>query len=501
MSTLGVEFGSTRIKSVLVDDECLTLASGAFGWENSFENGFWTYRLDDVWQGLQKSLDSLKDASRRHPNLAEVKHVGISGMMHGYLVFGADGDQLVPFRTWRNTTTGPAAARLSEVFGVSIPQRWSIAHLYQAILNNEPHVSDIAFITTLSGYVHWKLTGQKVVGIGDASGMFPVTDGAFDAAMVQKFTDLTGVDWVKIAPAPLAAGQPAGALLRPFDGIAAGTEMCPPEADAATGMVATNSLEPGTGNVSAGTSIFLMAVLDKPLAKPHPEIDMVTTPSGKPVAMVHCNNGTSEIDAWVGLFGELLTAVGVGHDISALYDTVYTSALEAAPDGDGLLSFNYLAGEHLAGLDEGRPLLMRLPTSRLTLANFMRAQLFAPLATLRSGLDILTDEEHVTLRRLLGHGGLFKTPVVGQTLMASALGVPVSVMDSAGEGGAWGVAVLAAYAHTHGQPVEQFVAQVFKQSSGVTVAPDAAIADGFEAYRRRHRGGLAIERAAVEHFV
>ena len=502
MSTIGVEFGSTRIKSVLIDDECRTLASGAFSWENQFKDGFWTYSLEEVWGGLRRSLRDLGDDSKRQNGvgIGQASGLGVSGMMHGYLVFDADGNQLAPFRTWRNTTTGQAAGRLSELFGVSIPQRWSVAHLYQAILGGEPHVRRIAYITTLSGYVHWKLTGQKVLGIGDASGMFPVSNGDWDQQMVHKFVGLTGINWADIAPKVLSAGEPAGALLRPLDVINAGTPLCPPEGDAGTGMVATNSLEPATGNVSAGTSIFLMAVLDKPLTRPYQEIDMVATPTGRPVAMVHCNNGTSEIDAWVGLFGDVLTSVGVTVDKTSLYDAVYAAALNAEPDGGGLVSFNYAAGEHLTGFDEGRPLLVRLPDSHLTLGNFMRVQVFAALATLRFGIDILTEQEGVKLRRLLGHGGLFKSPGVGQTLMASAFGVPVSVMDSAGEGGAWGIAVLAAYStQAAGETLEQYMDRLFAQSAGITVAPDAATAEGFEVYRRRYKDGLAIERAAVEH--
>lgn len=436
-------------------------------------------------------------------------------MMHGYLAFDAAGSQLAPFRTWRNTITEPAANALTREFGFNIPQRWSVAHLYQAILNGEEHVANIGYLTTLGGYVHWRLTGQKVVGVGEASGMFPVDSetGTFHAAMIGRFNEMVadkGYGWQLpgILPRVLNAGEAAGTLteegtklLDPAGGLQAGIPLCPPEGDAGTGMVATNSVARRTGNVSAGTSIFAMIVLEKALTKMYPEIDMVTTPAGSPVAMVHCNNCTGDLDAWVKLFGQVLAATGAQVEKPALYDAVYFEALKGDADCGGLLSYNYYSGEHLTGFEEGRPLFVRRPDSKFTLANFARSLLYSAMATLKLGMDILTEQEQVRVEQLLGHGGLFKTKGVGQQIMAGALNVPVSVMESAGEGGAWGIALLAAYMKNKaaGESLEGYLAEkVFADSMGVRAEPQPQDVQGFAAYLARYEAGLAIERVAVE---
>ncbi len=519
---LGIELGSTRIKSVLIGEDHLPLASGACDWENRFEDGMWTYHLDDVHAGLRSSFNALKkDVLEKYGKpLDTVNAVGISAMMHGYLAFDKDGRLLVPFRTWRNTTTEAAAIELTDLFRFNIPQRWSIAHLYQAILNGEAHIKDIAFITTLAGYVHWKLTGQKVIGIGDASGMFPIDSNTmnYDSVMMEKFNTLLkskNISWnlEDILPKVLNAGEDAGNLLSGSISLldsaddaggtlSAGIPLCPPEGDAGTGMVATNSIKERTGNVSAGTSIFAMAVLEKNLSKVYPEIDMVTTPAGKPVAMAHCNNCTSDLDAWVKLFQEMIELSGGSIKKGALYDALYEIALKGDADCGGLLSYNYYGGEPVTGLAEGRPLFLRNPDSRFTLANFMRNLLFSAMATLKIGMDILIKKENVNLDQLLGHGGLFKTKEVGQRLMASALNVPVAVMDSAAEGGAWGIAALAAYMvqKENGETLENYLDQkVFAGNSGSTIKPNAEDTAGFEAFMKRYAAGLAVERAAVEY--
>ncbi|GHU23849.1 ATPase [Spirochaetia bacterium] len=518
-TTLGIEFGSTRIKAVLISEDYITLASGAYTWENRLEDGVWTYHLDEVWRGLQSAVTELSDdfRSRYRESLSTVGAIGISAMMHGYLAFDKDGQQLVPFRTWRNTTTEKAAKLLTEKFRFNIPQRWSIAHLYQALLNNESHVKNTAFITTLAGYVHWKLTGQKVLGIGDASGMFPIdsTTNNYNTGMINQFDSLTGdLGWKlsDILPKVLRAGEDAGllstegaALLDPSGNIPAGNipagiPLCPPEGDAGTGMVATNSVAERTGNISAGTSVFAMVVLEKALSRVYPEIDMVTTPTGKPVAMAHCNNCTPDLDAWVKLFGEVNETFGVKVDKSRLYDILYEKALAGESDCGGLLSYNYYAGEPVTGLEQGRPLFVRTPDSRFTLANVMRALLFSTMASLKLGMDILTEKEHVRLDTLLGHGGLFKTKAVGQRLMAAALKTPVAVMESAGEGGAWGIALLAAYMLHTDEPLETFLAQkVFGKNTGTLIEPDPHDVQGFAVFMEQYTKGLGIERAAVEY--
>ncbi len=512
---LGIELGSTRIKAVLIDADSAPIASGAFDWENKFENEVWTYSLDEVWTGMQTVYQNLvADIQTRYGvKPGAFAAIGISAMMHGYLPFDANGRQLAPFRTWRNTITEKAAAILSQEFAFNIPQRWSIAHLYQAVLNNEPHLKDLAFLTTLAGYVHWQLTGQKVLGIGDASGMFPIdsTTLDYDAGRMQKFPALLagkGYGWKleEILPKVLAAGQDAGRLseagakrLDPSGGLRAGIPLCPPEGDAGTGMVATNAVSPHTGNVSAGTSIFAMLVLEKNLSKQYLEIDMVTTPAGKPVAMAHANSCTSDLDAWAGMFNELLGVFGAKVDKAKLYDTLYFQALEGAKDGGGMLSYNYYSGEPITGLEEGRPLFLRQPDSPMRLATFMRVLLYSTVATLKIGMDIL-DREGAKVEQILGHGGLFKTKQVGQRIMAAALNVPVTVMESAGEGGAWGIALLAAYlrrAET-GEKLEEFLAkQVFAGAKEERVLPDPADRAGFLRFMEQYVKGLEIEKAAV----
>jgi len=512
---LGIEFGSTRIKAVLVGKGHEVLASGSHTWENRLENGMWTYSLGDIWEGVRHCYAELSaDVAEKYgAPLHTVGAIGVSAMMHGYMVFDQEDRLLVPFRTWRNTCTGEAAEKLTELFGFNIPQRWSIAHLYQAVLNGEAHVPDIRFLTTLAGYIHWQLTGEKVLGIGDASGVFPIDDATrdYDSRMLKKFAALTadkGFSWSleDIVPKVLPAGAKAGALsqagaklLDPTGMLKAGVPMCPPEGDAGTGMVATNSVRRRTGNVSAGTSVFAMVVLEKALSRVYPEIDMVTTPSGDPVAMAHCNNFLSDIDAWVKLFGEVGQALGVQFKTSALYSALYNAALEGDADCGGLMANNYISGEHVTGFTEGRPLFMRLPEAKFILANFMRTQLYSACASLKIGMDILSGE-HVELDSIMGHGGFFKEPVVGQRVMAAALGAPVTVMSTAGEGGPWGMAILAAYMmNGEGMELPDYLsAHVFAQTECTTVEPDAADAAGYAAFMQRYKASLAVERAAVE---
>ncbi|MFL2000269.1 xylulokinase [Microbacterium sp. A1-JK] len=513
-AVLGIELGSTRIKACLIDpdDPTAVLAVGSSDWENRFENRTWTYSLDDVWSGLQAAyVDLVADVQRRYGlALGAVGAIGVSAMMHGYLAFDGEGELLVPFRTWRNTSTGPAAAELTDLFGTNIPLRWSIAHLYQAVLDDEPHVADVRFVTTLAGYVHWRLTGRRVLGVGDASGMFPIdaTTKTYDERMLRQFGDLVGergIDLAALLPEVLPAGVPAGelttegaALLDPTGALRPGVILCPPEGDAGTGMVATNSVAPRTGNVSAGTSIFAMVVLERPLESLHHEIDLVTTPAGDPVAMVHCNNGASELAAWVGLFTRFSEAAGtpVGADVA--FEALFREALVGAADAGGLLAYNHLAGEPIAGLDEGRPLFVRTPDSVLNLANFMRAQLYGVFGTLALGMRVL-DGEGVALDRMFAHGGMFRTAGVAQRFLAGALAAPVSVAETASEGGAWGIAVLAAYAATApGLALDEYLTdRVFATSAFETADPDPADVAGFAVYLDRYAAGLAVERAAV----
>ena len=515
-TALGIEFGSTRIKAVLIGPEHTPLAQGDYTWENQLHNGIWTYPLEQVWQGLQSAYAALAaDVQQKYGcTLTKVGCIGISAMMHGYLAFDANGELLVPFRTWRNTITGAAAEELTAAFGFNIPQRWSIAHLYQAMLNKEEHLSKLDFFTTLAGYVHWQLTGHKVLGVGDASGMFPIdsTTGGYDAAMLQKFNTMAAakgyaVDLNALLPEVLPAGADAGTLteagarlLDPAGNLQAGIPLCPPEGDAGTGMAATNSVAPRTGNVSAGTSIFAMVVLEKALSKVYPEIDMVTTPAGDPVAMVHCNNCTSEINAWAGMLQEFAHCIGSDLSDDRLYSLLYSKAAEGEKDGGGLLCCNYLSGEPVVDMEEGRPLLVRRPESRLTLGNFMRAQLYSAVATLKIGMELLTEGESVKLDRLMGHGGLFKTPEAGQKIMAAAIGVPVSVMENAGEGGAWGIALLAEYMLSgEGMTLAQYMEQnVFTDMPIIEKDPAPADIAGFTAYMHAYQGLLAVEETAIQ---
>jgi sugar (pentulose or hexulose) kinase len=517
---LGIELGSTRIKAALIDKTHRPIAQGSFDWENRLEDGMWTYRLSDVETGLQSCFRSLAAnvESQYGVPLERVGALGISGMMHGYLVFDKNGSQLAPFHTWRNNNTGEAAARLSELFRFNIPLRWSIAHLYQAILNGEAHVKDIDFMTTLSGYVHWRLTGERVLGVGDASGMFPIDSGTNDyhAGMLKQFDELTaGTAFDRkvssILPRILVAGADAGKLtaegarfLDPAGRLLAGIPLCPPEGDAGTGMVATNSVAPRTGNVSAGTSIFAMVVLEKELSATYPEIDMVTTPAGRPAAMAHCNNCTSDIDAWMRLFSETAELLGAKVEKGRLYDALYEKALEGETDCGGLLAYNYVSGEPVTGVEEGRPLLARLPDGRFTLPNLMRTLLFSAMASLKIGMDTLTVKERVRIDRLMGHGGLFKTKGVGQRLMAAALNIPVAVMDSAAEGGAWGIALLAAYHiwKRDNAPLEDYLAgRVFTDDmAGKETVPDRGDVEGFERFMTRYTAGLVIEKTAAGNF-
>ena len=502
---LGIEFGSTRIKAVAVGEDFAPASTGDYTWAARYEDGIWTYPLEEVWAGLRDALAHVQGRET-------VSAAGISAMMHGYLAFDADWNLLVPFRTWQNTITGPAAEELTALFGFNIPQRWSIAHLYQAILNGEEHIGRIAHLTTLAGYVHHALTGVNAVGVGEASGIFPIDSAAldYDAAMMKKFDLLVAqrkLPWSlrELLPQVLPAGEPAGnltpegsALLEGL--LPAGIPFAPPEGDAGTGMTATNAVAPCTGNISAGTSIFSMVVLERPLEKVHEEIDLVTTPTGAPVAMVHCNNCTGDTNAWVSVLGEAAALFGAKPDAGELYTRLYEKSLEGDPDCGGVLVCNYLAGEGVTHMDAGRPLVARTPESRFTLANFFRAQLYATMATLKIGMDIL-GAEGVRIHRLTGHGGLFKTPVVGQSYMAAACGAPVTCMKTAGEGGPYGMALLAAFLllKRDGESLEDFLEKrVFAGVSGSTIQPDPAVVQGFDAYIRRYQALLAVERAAVE---
>lgn len=516
-TALGIEFGSTRIKALLINENHAPIASGSYDWENRYENGVWTYHLDDVWMGLQESYRNVvADFNKTSPTpLTKMGVIGFSGMMHGYMPFDNRGTLLTPFRTWRNTITAPAAEELTALFQFNIPQRWSIAHLYQAILNNEPHIQDIAYLTTLAGYVHWKLTGKKVVGIGEASGMFPIDSHTndFDERMIALFDQqlsARNIAWRlrDILPKVLVAGESGGELtadgaklLDPSGQLSAGIPICPPEGDAGTGMVATNSVAERTGNVSAGTSIFAMIVLEKSLGRVYPEIDIVTTPTGKNVAMVHSNNCTSDLNAWVDLFKEFTAALGMKVEQSQLYELLYQTALSGDADAGGLLAYNYFSGEHITHLPEGRPLFVRTPESRFTLPNFMRTHLFSALGALKIGLDILFEGENVKIDAILGHGGFFKTKDVGQKFMAAAMAVPVSVMQTAGEGGAWGIALLASYLmqKADGETLEAYLAnRVFMGEAQTTIAPDQADVAGFASFMERYKKGLIIEKIAVE---
>ncbi len=516
-TALGIEFGSTRIKAVLVGADNAPIASGDHGWENRLENGIWTYSLDDIWTGLQDAYKNMaQDAKEKYGvDIETVGAIGFSAMMHGYMPFNKEGELMVPFRTWRNSITEKASEELTKLFNFHIPQRWSIAHLYQAILNEEPHVKDIDFITTLEGYIHWQLTGEKVIGVGEASGMFPVDMNTkdYNKNMIDQFDKLIadkGFAWniYDILPKSLVAGDKAGVLteagaklLDPTGTLKAGIPLCPPEGDVGTGMVCTNSISKRTGNVSAGTSIFGMVVLEKDLAKAYDEIDVVTTPTGLPVAMAHCNNCTSDLNAWVNIFKQFAESFGMEVDMNKLYGTLYNKSLEGDKDCGGLLAYNYFSGEHITGFEEGRPLFVRSAESNFNLANFMRANLYSAFGVLKVGFDILLKEEGVKVDRITGHGGLFKTKGVGQSYLAAALNSPVTVMSTAGEGGAWGIAILASYMlnKEEGETLDDFLNnKIFAGEEGETMAPDAADVKGFDEFAARYKACLPIERAAVE---
>lgn len=516
-SVLGIEFGSTRIKAVLVDENNKPIASGAHDWENRLENGIWTYSLDDIWNGLQDCYKKLtEDVEAQYgEKLTKIGAVGFSAMMHGYMAFNEKDELMVPFRTWRNTITEEASNKLTTLFNYHIPQRWTIAHLYQAILNGEEHVGDLKFVITLAGYIHWKLTGKKVVGVGEASGMFPIdiATGQFNEKMIQQFDETVadkkyGWKLKDVLPEVYTAGEQAGTLteegaklLDPTGTLQAGVPFCPPEGDAGTGMAATNSVAQRTGNVSAGTSVFGMIVMEKELSKVYDEIDLVTTPDGSLVAMVHCNNCTSDLNAWVNLFKEYSEVMGMKVDMNELYGNLYRKALEGDDDCGGLLAYNYFSGEHVTGFNEGRPLFVRTPDAKFNLANFMRTHLFTSLGALKTGLDILLKEEDVRVDEILGHGGLFKTKGVGQSILAAAIDAPVSVMETAGEGGAWGIALLASYMINKGadESLAAFLEdKVFAGQKGEKLEPVEKDVKGFNEFMKRYSAGLAIERAAVE---
>lgn len=515
---LGIEFGSTRIKAVLIDGDNKPIAQGSHEWENSLVDGLWTYSIEEIWYGLQDCYaDMLKDVKAQYDCVVEnLAAIGISAMMHGYMAFDENDKILVPFRTWRNTNTGQAAAKLSELFVYNIPLRWSISHLYQCILEDNSHVKDIKFLTTLAGYIHWQLTGEKVLGVGDASGMLPIDPETKDysAEMVSKFDKLVapkGYPWklLDILPKVLMAGEAAGSLteeaakrLDVSGNLKGGIPLCPPEGDAGTGMVATNAVKQRTGNVSAGTSSFSMIVLEKDLSKPSEMIDMVTTPDGSLVAMVHCNNCTSDLNAWVKLFREYQELLGVPVDMNEVYGKLYNNALKGDADCGGVLTYNYISGEPVTGLQDGRPLVVRSANDKFNLANFIRANLYATVAVLKLGNDILFNEEKVKVDRITGHGGLFKTKGVGQRVLAAALNSPISVMETAGEGGAWGIALLAGYLvnNTAERNLADYLENVvFAGNTGTEVSPTAEEVEGFNRYMETYKAGLAIEKAAVEY--
>ncbi len=508
-TTLGIELGSTRIKACLIDEDLVPIASGDHEWENAFVDGRWTYSLDDVETGLRAAYAALvSDVEKRFGvRPTTFRALGVSAMMHGYLAFDASGELLVPFRTWRNTSTGPAAAALSEALSFTIPLRWSVAHLYQAVLDEEPHVAEVAGITTLAGYVHRRLTGRNVLGVGDASGMFPIDPATrdYDAAMLHTADGLVGRDVKQLLPDVLVAGQDAGTLtpegaawLDPTGTLEPGVPLCPPEGDAGTGMVATNAVAPRTGNVSVGTSIFSMVVLEHAMTTPHEEIDVVTTPAGDAVAMVHCNNGASEIAAWARVFGRFAEAAGSPLDVDHVYATLLAEAERADPDAGGLLSYNYLAGEPVTHVEDGRPLLVRGAGSAFTLGNLVRAEVQGAFATLAIGMDVLAGED-VRVDRMTAHGGLFRTPGAPQRLLAAALRVPVALEETAGEGGAWGIAILAAYLeHASATDLTEYLqTRVFAGDAVHVADPDERDVEGFRAYLERFRAGLPLQAAAV----
>ena len=516
-TSLGIEFGSTRIKAVLIDDTYTTIAAGDYGWASHLEDGLWSYSQEEIWTGLQTAYAALaEDVENAYgEKLTRVGRIGFSAMMHGYLAFDKNGELLVPFRTWQNTNTSEAHEKLSELFQYNIPERWSIAHLYQAVLNDEEHIGKVDFFTTLAGYVHWKLTGKKVLGVGDASGMFPIdpTTHTYETEFIEKFNAIPEVaaqPWklADLLPEPLVAGTPAGTLteegaklLDPAGTLQPGITFAPPEGDAGTGMVATNSVRVRTGNVSAGTSIFAMVVLEHKLERLHPEVDLVTTPAGDLAGMSHANNFTSDLNAWVGLFGQFAAAIGTPVDAGTLYGTLFRAAIADDVDSNcgGLINYPFRSGEFLAGLPEGRPLFARGPEARMSLGNFMRAQLFSAFSPVKIGMDVMTKDEGVAVDSLVGHGGIFTTPKVAQKILAAAFDTPIKVMSTAAEGGAWGMAVLADYLWHADQPLDEFLdARVFADAASTTENPDENDVAGFEEFFDRFRKGLPIEHVAIE---
>lgn len=513
---LGIEFGSTRIKAVLIDENNTPIAQGSHEWENQLIDGLWTYSIEAIWNGVQNCYADLRAnvKAQYDTEIERLASIGVSAMMHGYMAFNEKEEILAPFRTWRNTNTGAAAAELSKLFNFNIPLRWSISHIYQAILNKEEHVKDITYLTTLAGYIHWQITGKKVLGIGDASGMLPIdsTTKNYCADMVEKFDKLVepyGYSWKlnDILPQVLSAGEDAGTLtaegakrLDISDHLQAGIPVCPPEGDAGTGMVATNAVRKRTGNVSAGTSSFSMIVLEKELSKPYEMIDMVTTPDGSPVAMVHCNNCTSDLNAWVNLFKEYQQLLGIPVDMNEVFGKLYNHALEGDADCGGLISYNYISGEPVTGLAEGRPLFVRSANDKFNLANFMRANLYASVGVLKIGNDILFNQEKIKVDRITGHGGLFKTKGVGQRILAAAINSPISVMETAGEGGAWGIALLASYLvkKADNESLADFLDnKVFAGNTGIEIAPTPEDVEGFNKYIKEYQACLSIEKEAT----
>ncbi|MCY1567271.1 xylulokinase [Staphylococcus pettenkoferi] len=515
--SIGIEFGSTRIKTVAIDPECRTIATGSYEWENQFKHGYWTYSMNDVWVGLQRSYAEMTDAIKDQydTTVRRIASLGISGMMHGYLVFDEHDDLLVPFRTWRNNNANEAASILREDFQVNIPERWSIAQLYQSAIDREEHVPHVRYMTTLAGYVHWYLSGERVLGIGDASGMFPIDSETltYRSDLLQRFnTHFHEAGYTQqiedILPEVVVAGQSAGRLteigaklIDPHEELEAGCPMCAPEADAATGMVATNSVAPRTGNVSAGTSIFSMIVLEKQIQQLYPEVDIVSTPDGHEVAMIHANNCTSDINAWVGIFEELLQHLGVDYDKNNLFTTLFESALDGDDDLGQLLSIGYVSGEFITDVPQGYPLLLRSLDSNFNLANFMKSQIYSAFATLKIGIDLLKENEQIQIDSMLGHGGIFTTKEVAQRYMAAALESPVSVMQTASEGGAWGIAVLARYLVAEHKDLAQFLNDsAFKASDAITIEPTEAEIDSFRNYTERFKAGMELEHVADQQF-
>ena len=516
-TSLGIEFGSTRIKAVLIDDTYRTIATGDYGWASHLEDGLWSYTREDIWHGLRSAYSSMAQnvEAAYGEKLIRVGHIGFSAMMHGYLAFDRGGELLVPFRTWQNTNTSEAHEKLSELFQYNIPERWSIAHLYQAVLNKEEHIGKVDYVTTLAGYVHWKLTGKKVLGVGDASGMFPIDPimHTYETEFIEKFNAIPEVaaqPWklADLLPEPLVAGTPAGTLteegaklLDPTGTLQPGITFAPPEGDAGTGMVATNSVRVRTGNVSAGTSIFAMVVLEHKLERLHPEVDLVTTPAGDLAGMSHANNFTSDLNAWVGLFGQFAAAIGTPVDAGTLYGALFRAAIADDVDSNcgGLINYPFRSGEFLAGLPEGRPLFARGPEARMSLGNFMRAQLFSAFSPVKIGMDVMTKDEGVAVDSLVGHGGIFTTPKVAQKILAAAFDTPIKVMSTAAEGGAWGMAVLADYLWHADQPLDEFLdVRVFADAASTTENPDEGDVAGFEEFFDRFRKGLPIEHTAIQ---